>query len=101
MKKLTLPISPLGDRLFVRRVEASTTTGTIFIPDSAQEKPQFGVVLSVGNVKDERLRSGVLVLFGKYSGMEIEVEREPVLLLREDEIMGVVTDLRFAQKLVP
>jgi chaperonin GroES len=92
-------IRPLYDRVVVRRVaeEARTASG-LYIPEQAKEKPAQGEVLAIG--KGRRLESGELipletavgdkVLFGKYSGTEIEFDGEKLLILREDEILGVV-----------
>ncbi len=92
-------IRPLHDRLVVRRMEEErTSAGGIVIPDSATEKPAQGEVLAVGNGKildDGKahpldVKVGDIVLFGKYSGTEVKVEGEEVLVMREDDIMGVV-----------
>ena len=91
-------IRPLHDRVVVKRMEEErTSAGGIVIPDSATEKPVRGEVLSVGKVKiaengDVRpldVKVGDQVLFGKYSGTEIKVDGEEVLVMREDDIMGV------------
>ena|ERR1700731_1972277 len=92
-------LRPLYDRVVVRRVlEEERSKGGLFIPEQAKEKPAQGEVLAVG--KGRRLESGELialetavgdkVLFGKYSGTEIELDGEKLLILREDEILGVV-----------
>lgn len=92
-------IRPLHDRLVVRRMEEErTSAGGIVIPDSAAEKPAQGEVLAVGNGKildDGKthpldVKVGDIVLFGKYSGTEIKVEGEEVLVMREDDVMGVI-----------
>ena len=92
-------IRPLHDRVVVRRLEEErTSAGGIVIPDSAAEKPMTGEVLAVGNGKvqehgDQRLldvKVGDKVLFGKYSGTEVKVEGDDVLVMREDDIMGVI-----------
>ena len=92
-------IRPLHDRVIVRRKEEErTTAGGIVIPDSATEKPSMGEVLSVGNGKvtdsgDLRaldVKSGDTVYFGKYSGTEIKVDGEELLIMREDDIIAVV-----------
>jgi chaperonin GroES len=92
-------IRPLHDRVVVRRTEEErVSAGGIVIPDSATEKPIQGEVLAVGGGKrlengDTRpldVKAGDRVLFGKYSGTEIKVAGEEVLILREDDIMGVV-----------
>jgi chaperonin GroES len=92
-------LRPLYDRILVRRVvEEERSKGGLFIPEQAKEKPAQGEVLAVG--KGRRLESGELivldtavgdkVLFGKYSGTEIELDGEKLLILREDEILGVI-----------
>ncbi len=92
-------IRPLHDRVVVRRVEDERTSpGGIVIPDSATEKPMQGEILAVGNGKvldngEQRgldVKVGDKVLFGKYSGTEVKVEGEEVLVMREDDIMGVI-----------
>lgn len=90
---------PLHDRLLVKRVEAEEKSkGGIIIPDSAKEKPVEGKVIAVGNGKTlengERraleLKVGDTVLFGKYSGSEIKIDGEEHIILREDDVLGVV-----------
>jgi len=94
-----MKIRPLYDRIVVKRIEEKETMqGGLYIPDSAKEKPQEGEVVAVG--KGKRLDDGKLVpldvqvgdriLFGKYSGSEIKVDGEELLILREDEILGVL-----------
>ncbi len=94
-----MAIRPLGDRVLVKRVEEETTTkGGIIIPDTAKEKPIEGKVIAVGNGKrlenGERVgldvKEGDRVLFGKYSGTEVKIGGEEHLILREDDILGVV-----------
>jgi chaperonin GroES len=94
-----MKIRPLHDRLVVRRIEEKETAkGGIIIPDSAKEKPQEGEVLAVGNGKilDNGtslaldVKVGNKILFGKYSGTEIKVDGEDVLILREDEVLAVL-----------
>ncbi len=91
-------IRPLHDRVVVKRMEEErTSAGGIVIPDSATEKPVRGEVLSVGkgkiaengDVRPLDVKVGDQVLFGKYSGTEIKVDGEEVLVMREDDIMGV------------
>jgi chaperonin GroES len=93
-------VRPLHDRIIVQRLEeGEQRVGGIIIPDSAKEKPQQGKVMAVGSgkVKDDGKRialdvkSGDLILFGKYSGQEIKVDGEEYLIMREEEILGVVT----------
>lgn len=92
-------IRPLHDRVIVRRMEEETTSsGGIVIPDSAAEKPAQGEILAVGKgkVNDSGdvfpldVKIGEKVLFGKYSGTEVKVEGEDLLVMREEDIMGVV-----------
>ncbi|MDH5435268.1 MAG: co-chaperone GroES [Gammaproteobacteria bacterium] len=92
-------IRPLHDRVIVRRVEEErTSAGGIVIPDTATEKPSQGEILAIGNGKllesgDVRpldVKVGDKVLFGKYSGTEVKVSGEDVLVMREEDIMGVV-----------
>ena len=91
---------PLHDRVLVRRVEADEkTAGGIIIPDTAKEKPQEGEVISVGTgaraddgkVTPLDVKAGDKILFGKYSGQEIKLEGEEYLIMREEEILGVLT----------
>ena len=92
-------IRPLHDRVVVRRMEEETTSpGGIVIPDTAAEKPVRGEVIAVGNGKilengETRpldLKAGDKVLFGKYSGTEVKVEGEELLVMREDDVMAVI-----------
>jgi chaperonin GroES len=94
-----MKLRPLQDRVLIRRVEPETKTpGGIIIPDSAQEKPSQGQVLAVGpGGRDEAgklipidLQVGDRVLFGKWSGNEIKVEGEELVIMREADLMGVV-----------
>ncbi len=90
---------PLHDRVVVRRVEADTkTAGGIIIPDSAQEKPAEGEIVSVGSgARDEAgklvpldVKQGDRVLFGKWSGTEVKIGGEDLLIMKESDIMGIV-----------
>lgn len=93
-------IKPLHDRVIVRRLDESSnqTAGGLFIPDSAKEKPQEGEVIAAGDGKykenGERqsldVKAGDRVLFGKYSGSEIKIDGEELLIMREDEILGII-----------
>jgi len=92
-------IRPLHDRVIVRRMEEETlSAGGIVIPDSATEKPSRGEILAVGNGKSTEagdlrpldVKVGDKVLFGKYSGTEVKVEGEELLVMREEDIMGVL-----------
>ena len=94
-----MSIRPLHDRVLVRRVEdEKKTPGGIVIPDTAAEKPMQGEVVSVGNGKlldNGELRAldvkaGDKILFGKYSGTEVKVDGEELIVMREDDIMGVI-----------
>ncbi len=91
-------IRPLQDRVIVRRMEEETTSpGGIVIPDSAAEKPSRGEVVAVGNglvldngeIRPLDLKVGDTVLFGKYSGTEIKVDGEDLLVMKEDDVMAV------------
>jgi len=93
-------IRPLHDRVIVSRIdEGEQKVGGIIIPDSAKEKPQQGKVVAVGKGKIEKdgkvtpldVKEGDTVLFGKYSGQEIKMDGEEYLIMREEEILGVVT----------
>ena len=94
-----MKIRPLHDRVVVKRMEEErTSAGGIVIPDSAAEKPMKGEVVAVGNGKvndagDVRaldVKVGDQVLFGKYSGTEIKIDGEEVLIMREEDILGVI-----------
>ncbi len=87
-------IRPLQDRVILKRVkEEEKTKGGIIIPDTAKEKPIEGEVIAVGNGKVRPLdvKPGDRVLFGKYSGTEVKIDGEERLILREDDILGVIT----------
>ena len=90
---------PLHDRVVVRRIDAEEkTAGGIIIPDTAKEKPQQGQVLAVGPGKPDEtgklvaldVRQGDQILFGKWSGTEVKIDGEDLLIMKEDDIMGVV-----------
>lgn len=92
-------IRPLHDRVIAKRVEEEkTSAGGIVIPDSATEKPIQGEVIAVGNgkvldngeVRALEVKKGDKILFGKYSGTEVKVDGDELLVLREDDIMGVI-----------
>ncbi|MDR3204838.1 MAG: co-chaperone GroES [Deltaproteobacteria bacterium] len=94
-----MKVRPLSDRILVKRLEEEEKTkGGIIIPDTAKEKPQQGKVENVGEGKlldnGSRIKPGVkpgdLVLFGKYSGTEIKLDGDEYLILREDDIFGVI-----------
>jgi chaperonin GroES len=94
-----MKIRPLHDRVLVKRVDEDTTSpGGIVIPDSAAEKPIEGEVVAVGNgkildsgeVRTLDVKKGDKILFGKYSGTEVKVDGEEYLVMREDDIMGII-----------
>jgi chaperonin GroES len=94
-----MKLRPLQDRILVQRVEEETTTkGGIIIPDTAKEKPAEGKVVAVGNGKlgDDgqriamEIKKGDRILFGKYSGTEVKIEGEEFLIMREDDVLGVI-----------
>ena len=90
---------PLGDRVLVRRVEEEAKTkGGIIIPDTAKEKPQEGEVISAGpGARDEDgkrvpmdVKAGDRILFGKWSGTEVKIDREDLIIMKESDILGIV-----------
>jgi len=94
-----MTVRPLHDRIIVQRIdEGEQKVGGIIIPDSAKEKPQQGKVIAAGTgkVKDDGTRqapdvkAGDRILFGKYSGQEIKLDGEEYIIMREDEILGVI-----------
>lgn len=94
-----MKLRPLQDRLIVKRVkEEEKTKGGLYIPDTAKEKPVEGTVVAVGNgkllddgtVRKLDVKEGDRILFGKYSGNEVKIDGEDLLILREDEVLGVV-----------
>jgi chaperonin GroES len=95
-----MKIRPLQDRVIVRRIESEQkTAGGIIIPDTAQEKPQEGEIIAVGSGAREEsgkvikldVKKGDRVLFGKWSGTEVKVEGEDLLIMKESDIMGVLS----------
>jgi chaperonin GroES len=97
---MTMNIRPLHDRVIVKRIEESEQSrGGIIIPDSAKEKPQEGEVIAAGLGKYREdgtrqaldVKAGDRVLFGKYSSSEIKVNGEELLIMREDEILGIIS----------
>lgn len=92
-------IKPLGNRVLIQRSKAQASKGGILLPDSAQEKPKEGVVIAVGPGKvDEQgtkttmqLKIGDRVLFSSYSGTEVKDEKEELLILSEDDVLGVLS----------
>ena len=100
-----MTLRPLHDRILVKRVEEKETVkGGIIIPDTAKEKPQEGEVVAVGHGKktdDGKIipldvKAGDRILFGKYSGNDIKIDDQEYLILREDEILGVLESARSA-----
>lgn len=94
-----MQLRPLQDRVVVQRLDEETkTAGGIIIPDTHTEKPSQGKVIAVGtgyrltdgSVRNLDVKVGDVVLFGKYSGTEVKVEGKPVLIMKEDEILGVL-----------
>ena len=94
-----MKLRPLQDRILVQRVEEETTTkGGIIIPDTAKEKPAEGKVVAVGNGKvgDDgkrvalEVKKGDRILFGKYSGTEVKIEGDEYLIMREDDVLGII-----------
>lgn len=93
-----MKLRPLGDRVLVKRIEEEEKTkGGIIIPDTAKEKPQEGKVVSVGKGRTEDgetvapdVKKGDRILFGKFAGTEIKLDGEEHLILREDDILGIV-----------
>jgi chaperonin GroES len=94
-----MKLRPLQDRILVQRVEEETTTnGGIIIPDTAKEKPAEGKVAAVGNGKigeDGKrialdIKKGDRILFGKYSGTEVKISGEEYLIMREDDVLGII-----------
>ena len=94
-----MPLRPLGDRVLVKRIEEDTkTVGGIIIPDTAKEKPQEGEVLAVGpgsrddsgKVHAVELKVGDRILFGKWSGTEVKLDGEDLLIMKESDVLGTV-----------
>ncbi len=94
-----MKLRPLHDRILVQRVEEETKTkGGIIIPDSAKEKPAEGKVIAVGNGKLDdagkriplEVKVGNKILFGKYSGSEVKIDGDEYLIMREDDVLGVI-----------
>ena len=97
---MTTKITPLHDRVIVKRIdEGEQVRGGIIIPDSAKEKPQEGEVIAAGEGKYKEdgtrqpldVKKGDRVLFGKYTGGEIKIDGEDLLIMREDEVLGIIT----------
>src|SRR6202171_241386 len=98
---MTVRVTPLHDRVLVRRLEEKETAkGGIIIPDTAKEKPQEGEVMAVGACKMEKghrvppdVKIGDRILFGKYTGSDIKIDGQEYLILREEEILAKVTGI--------
>jgi chaperonin GroES len=106
-KEDRMKFRPLHDRVVVKRIDAEDkTAGGIIIPDSAKEKPSQGEIVAVGpGGRDEAgklipidLKVGDRVLFGKWSGTEVKIDGQELLIMKESDIMGVLTDLPVAKK---
>ena len=101
-------ITPLHDRVIIKRIEdnVNQTAGGLFIPDTAKEKPQEGEVIAAGEGKYKEdgtrqpldVKAGDRVLFGKYSGSEIKLDNEEFIIMREDEILGIINRAGTAAK---
>jgi chaperonin GroES len=98
-RRLKMNFRPLHDRILIKRIEEKETVkGGIIIPDSAKEKPQEGEVVAVGNGKMSEdgkvvpldVKAGDRILFGKYSGTEIKIDNKEYLILKEEEVLGVL-----------
>lgn len=96
-----MKIRPLHDRILVKRIEEKEVTkGGIIIPDSAKEKPVEGRIVAAGkgkvnengDVKPLEVKEGDRILFGKYAGTEIKIEGDEFLMMREDDVLGVIED---------
>ena len=97
VKDKAMTIEPLDDRVLVEVDDSSTSqvsAGGIYLPDTAKEKPRIGLVLAVGTDEDlqEKVKVGNRVLYGKYSGDEVELDRKKVLVLQRNEILALVRD---------
>ena len=92
-------LRPLGDKILIKRVEAETKTKSgIVLPDSAKEKPQQGKIIAAGKGRIEKdgkvtpldVKAGDTILFGKYAGQEIKIDGNDYLIMREEEVLGVI-----------
>jgi chaperonin GroES len=99
MRRTAMKLRPLHDRILVKRLDKEEKTkGGLIIPDTAKEKPQQGKVVAVGNgkrlddgtIQPLDVKAGDKILFGKYSGTELKLEGEEVLILREEDVLGVL-----------
>jgi len=100
-----MKVRPLHDRILIKRIEEKETVkGGIIIPDSAKEKPQEGEVIAVGNGRKTEegkvvpldVKAGDRILFGKYSGTEIKIDDQEYLIVKEDEVLGVIESAKAA-----
>jgi len=107
LRRNAMKFRPLGDRVVVRRVkEEQKTSGGIIIPETAQEKPQEGEIIAVGpGALDDNgkrvapeVKAGNFVLFGKWSGTEVKVDGEELLIMKESDIMGIVEGRKTLKK---
>jgi chaperonin GroES len=98
-----MKVRPLHDRIIVKRIEeGEQKVGGIIIPDTAKEKPQQGKTIAVGKGKIEKdgkvtpldVKAGDIVLFGKYSGQEIKIDGDEYLIMREEEVLGVIEETK-------
>lgn len=91
---MALNITPLSDRVIIEPAAAETKTASgIFIPDTAKEKPQKGIVLALGNGKKDEpmtVKVGDTVLYGKYAGTELKLDGKDYLIMREDDILAII-----------
>lgn len=93
-----MKIKPLHDNILVERIEEEMKKGGIIIPDTAKEKPQQGKVIATGNGRRDdkgnriplEVKKGDIILFGKYSGNEIRLEENEYLIMREDDVLGII-----------
>jgi chaperonin GroES len=93
-----MKIKPLHDHILVERIEEETKKGSIIIPDTAKEKPQQGKVIAAGDGRrDEKgnripmeVKKGDVILFGKYSGNEIKIDETEYLIIREEDVLGII-----------
>ena len=106
-ERTPMKFRPLHDRVVIRRAEGDNKSkGGIIIPDTAKEKPQEGEVIAVGpGSRDESgklipldVKAGDLILFGKWSGTEVEIDGEDLLIMKENDIMGIVGKTKAAKK---
>ena len=95
-----MKFKPLHDRVLIRRIVEEVTKGGIIIPDTAKEKPSKGKILAVGSgkvgengeIKPLDVKAGDTVLFGKYAGTDVRVDDEELVVMREEDIMGIIED---------